>query len=146
MEEISDVVDENEIFRVSPKIQIKMQSRHNVMLNIQNITKIIGDIENAVNRYSEILKSMELNGTEPHFRLMGDFMIPVKEPQEAIGEITLALERLEEDLEKHIDQVKSMQKQHDGLTLEIDKLMEVEKGKYQAGQKNKEKLKKRRNR
>ena len=145
--EIGDVVADEEIFRVSPKIQVKMQSRHNLMLNIQNISKIIGDIENAINRYSTILKSMELNGTKPHYRLMWDYMIPVDDVPDAMENINLQVADLSGQLDKHIEQVKSMQVQHDGLTTEIDLMLEVEKGKYKAGKDNcKTKAKARRNR
>ena len=142
---IDDVVDENDVFQVSPKIQQKMQNRHNLMLNIQNITKIIGDHEVAVNRYSAILNSLEESKEKPHYRILGDFMIPVLDGAEATTEINSHVDKLAQDLDKHINQVKSMQKQFDALGPEIDKMMEIEKGIFEAGKKNnpKKKIKRR---
>ena len=141
---IDDVVDENDVFQVSPKIQMKMQNRHNLMLNIQNITKIIGDHEVAVNRYSAILNSLEESKDGPHYRILGDFMIPVLDKSEAITEINSHVDKLAQDLDTHINQVKTMQKQFDALGPEIDAMMEIEKGIFEAGKKaNKKKLKRR---
>ena len=143
---VSDVVDDNDVFRVSPKIQIKMQSRHNLMLNIQNISKIIRDIENGINRYCTVLTSMDLHSDAPHYWLLGEYSIPITDKQAAKDMINAQVEQFSRDLDKHVEQVKSMQVQHDGLTKEIDLMMEVEKGKYEAGKQAKEKMKRRRNR
>jgi chaperonin cofactor prefoldin len=143
---LSDVVEDNEIFRVSPKIQIKMQNRHNLMQNIQNIGQIIQNLEMLINRSCMILKSMETHKDTPHYWNMGEFTIPVSDPEEAIGFLNAGLDMHEKDLAKHIAQVKSMQLQHDGLTKEIDLMMELEKGKYEAGKTQKDKIKRGRRR
>lgn len=143
---MSDVVQDDEIFRVSPKIQIKMQNRHNLMQNIQNITQIIRNLEMVINRSCMILRSMEMHKEKPHFWNMGEFTIPVSDVDEAMLHINNTLDMHEKDLEKHIEQCKSMQLQHDGLTKEIDLMMELEKGKYEPGKTQKDKLKRGRRR
>ena len=135
---IDDVVDEDEIFAVSMKVQSKMQGRHNLMLNIQNISKIINDLELGINRYAMILNSLETNKDVPFTRIIGDFIVPVVSKEDAIAELELGMERFDAELKKHIEQVKSMQLQHDGLSKEIDVLMELEKGKFEAGKKQRE--------
>lgn len=145
-----DVVDDMDKFQVSIKVQAKMQTRHNLMQNIQNIMKITNDIENTLNRYALILKSMEEAGEHPHYRQVGDWLVPLTNKENAITEVYSYIEHLEQDHDKHVAQVKAMQEQHDGLTIEIDKLVAEEKGAYEKGkagiERQKDKMKKRRNR
>jgi len=138
---IDDVVDEDDKFQVSMKCQSKMQGRHNLMMNIQHLGKIIVDLENGINRWAAVLKSMEVAKEQPHYRILGEFMIPVTDTDAAMVEIEASMERFDGDLKKHRAEVKSMQLQHDGLSKEIDVLLELEKGAYKVGQTQMQKAK-----
>ena len=120
---VSDVVTDEQPFSVPPKVQAKMQSRFNIMQNIQNMTKIVNDTQNMINQAATIISRLE-DSDEPYSRIYRDIIIPVKDNKSVVKEMNDHVDAMARDLDKHISQIKSMQIQHDGLTEEINILME----------------------
>ena len=103
-----------------------MQSRFNIMQNIQNMTKIVNDTQNMINQACTIISSLE-DSDETYSRIYRDIIIPVKDNKAVVKEMNGHVDAMTKDLDKHIAQIKAMQIQHDGLTKEINILMEEEK-------------------
>ena len=114
-----DVVDEVEEFEIPDKIKLLMQNRHELMNRIQHITEIVGSQRNMINQGATIICEME-DSDKQYTRIYRDYILPIKDNKEAVKELNEFLDELGKNKELHINQLKSMQKQHDGISEQID--------------------------